>query len=92
MIPVDQARAIERAVTSISGVDSLHPGRFGEVALLYPGERVRGLKVNCDRLEVHLTVSASLLTSTLDVLADQVRVTAQDFTDLTVDVHINDIR
>ncbi|WP_293772894.1 hypothetical protein [uncultured Corynebacterium sp.] len=39
-----QAEAIAAAIADTPGVHSLSPGTFGEVALLFPGRKVPGLK------------------------------------------------
>ncbi|MDO5671173.1 MAG: hypothetical protein Q4G50_14375 [Corynebacterium sp.] len=50
------ADAVAADLRAIPGVADLHPGRYGEVALLYPRHRVTGLRHTPDRLEVHLVV------------------------------------
>lgn len=57
------ARSIVAAVTDLRGVAKLSPGRFGEVALLFPGERIRGIRRGTPRddthLELHVVVDVS---------------------------------
>lgn len=48
------ARAIAAAVSAVPSVAGLDSGRHGEIALLYPGERVPGLRWTGGRLEIHL--------------------------------------
>lgn len=60
-VPVEQAREIVAAVRATPGVADLSSGSFGEVALLYPGARVPGLRVSTigteePRLAVHVSV------------------------------------
>lgn len=50
---------IVQRVLSVPGVSSMHRGSFGEVALLFPGERVPGLRLADGRLEVHVVVKRS---------------------------------
>lgn len=47
----------------IPGVADLHPGRYGEVALLFPRHRVVGLRHTPEVLEVHLVVDLSDLSA-----------------------------
>lgn len=57
------ATSIAKAVTDLRGVAKLSPGRFGEVALLFPGERVHGIRrpspQNDTHLELHIVVDVS---------------------------------
>lgn len=60
-VPLEQAREIVAAVGATPGVADLSSGSFGEVALLYPGARVPGLRVSTigteePRLAVHVSV------------------------------------
>lgn len=60
-VPLEQAREIVAAVRATPGVADLSSGSFGEVALLYPGARVPGLRVSTigteePRLAVHVSV------------------------------------
>lgn len=48
------ARAVADAVLAVPTVDGFDSGRHGEVALLYPGLRVPGLRWAGGRLELHL--------------------------------------
>lgn len=52
-----EAEAISAAVLAVPSVDGFHPGHHGEVALLYPGLRVPGMRWTGNRLELHLRVS-----------------------------------
>lgn len=57
------AQSIVEAVTDLRGVAKLSPGRFGEVALLFPGERVHGIRrptpQDDTHLELHIVVDVS---------------------------------
>lgn len=54
-IEYPEAESIAERVRAVDGVADLYPGHFGEVALLFAGHRVAGLRVNRDdHLEVHV--------------------------------------
>ncbi|OFO20952.1 hypothetical protein HMPREF3056_09690 [Corynebacterium sp. HMSC056F09] len=57
------ATSIAESVTDLRGVAKLSPGRFGEVALLFPGERVHGIRrpspQDDTHLELHIVVDVS---------------------------------
>ncbi|MDO5032358.1 hypothetical protein [Corynebacterium sp.] len=55
-LSVADAHAIVEAVSALPGVASLYGGRFGEVAALYPGERVAGISRPNVRDDSHLSV------------------------------------
>lgn len=68
----------------IPGVADLHPGRYGEVALLYPRHRVVGLRHTPEVLEVHLVVDLSDLPAArplAEIAADVRGVVKQELTD-----------
>ena len=88
-VPLDVAEAIVSEVTSIHGVGDMHSGQFGEVALLYPGTRVRGLRLTDPRLEVHLVCDYAA-GEDLYRVAEKVRAAASQHVDLTVDVFFGD--
>lgn len=75
-IPREEAEELSARVQGVEGVAGLHAGAFGEASLLYPGARVKGLKLrgseNQERLEVHIVADLSHVES-LDELASQVR-------------------
>lgn len=48
------ARAIAAAISAVPSVAGLDSGHYGEIVLLYPGERVPGLRWTGGRLEIHL--------------------------------------
>ena len=62
-LTADTARAIAAAVVGLEGVAKLSPGRFGEVSLLFPGERINGISRPSPRddthLELHVVVDVS---------------------------------
>lgn len=57
------AHRIVDSVAAIQGVAKLHPGSFGEISLLYPGERIGGIKRPSPRddshIEVHLVIDVA---------------------------------
>lgn len=89
-VPVRRAAALTRALLTVDGVAALHPGQFGEVALLYPRGRVPGLRVtpgHGPRLEVHVVVDVDAYRRPLSGLAAAVRdVVTESGVDLPVDV------
>lgn len=86
----EDAEQLVRTVRALTGVADMHAGTFGEASLLYPGQRVRGLRLREDsRLEVHIVADLNAA-SDLHSLADDVRRTVHGATGLTVDVIIAD--
>ncbi|KQB84330.1 hypothetical protein [Corynebacterium oculi] len=86
----EDAERLAAALRSVPGVADLHAGAFGEASLLYPGKRVRGLRLREEsRLEVHLVADLDAA-SDLHRLAEEVRSTAQAATGFTVDVIVAD--
>ena len=79
-LTADTARAIAAAVVGLEGVAKLSPGRFGEVSLLFPGERIRGISRPSPRddthLELHVVVDVSAGVS-LAALGETVRDTVR---------------
>lgn len=65
----------------IPGVAGLHPGRFGEVALLYPRHRVVGLRHTPEVLEVHLVIDLSAARPLAEVAAEVRGVVTQELAD-----------
>ena len=57
---------------AVPGVAALHPGRFGEVALLYPRHRVIGLRCTPELIEVHVVVDLAAARPLAEV-AEEVR-------------------
>ena len=81
-LTADTARAIASAVVGFEGVAKLSPGRFGEVSLLFPGERIRGISRPSPRdythLELHVVVDVSAgvpLAALGETVRDSVRTT-----------------
>lgn len=92
-VPHEKAVAIVNALTSVPGVAGMHAGRFGEIALLFPGERVRGLRVDDGRLQVHVDVDLDQLglESDLHQFAGKLRDLVTQKTNLPVDVTVADV-
>ena len=88
-VPLEAAEAIVADVTSVTGVAGMHSGQFGEVALLYPGTRVQGLRLTDSRLEVHLVCDYAA-GEDLYRVAEKVRAAASQHVDLPVDVIFGD--
>ncbi|RSZ64487.1 hypothetical protein EAH68_04695 [Corynebacterium hylobatis] len=85
----DVADRVAAGIRAIPGVAGLHAGRFGEVALLYPRHRVRGLRVTPTVLEVHLVVDLAA-PRPLPEISAQVRAVVADFLETEVDVFFAD--
>ncbi|WPF66472.1 MULTISPECIES: hypothetical protein [unclassified Corynebacterium] len=86
----EDAEQLVQTVRAITGVADIHAGTFGEASLLYPGQRVRGLRLREDsRLEVHIVADLDAA-SDLHGLAENVRRTVHAATGFTVDVFIAD--
>ncbi len=89
----DTARRVEAAVLALPGVAGLSSGEFSEVALLYPGARVRGLRLSgsevVPRLEVHV-VADLRAAGNLYELSARVRAAAATYVSFPVDVIIAD--
>lgn len=94
-ITFEQARTIEASLSALEGVAGLWPGAFGQVALLYAGDRVPGLRlVDGRELEVYVIVDLIALGKHTDLRAfsERVRAVASAHTDLTVSVILADAR
>ena len=90
-LPYEEAEELVRTLCALPGVADLHAGTFGEASLLYPGKRVRGLRLReGNRVEVHLVADLSA-TSNLHNLAESVRRTVTTSTGLPTDVVIADV-
>lgn len=91
----DQAAALSEALLGVEGVDSLHAGRFGQIALIYSGDRYPGLwhpSPTEDKprgLEIHLVVTRDGLKN-LKGIADRARALASDYFAGAIDVIIAD--
>ena len=75
-LEVADARSIASKVKDVHGVAGLHAGRFGEVALLYPGERISGLRRVSGAGELHIEIHIAAGVNLHD-LASDIRVVAQ---------------
>ncbi|AKK10336.1 hypothetical protein [Corynebacterium uterequi] len=90
-IAYDTAHAIVKSVLAVPGVHDMYAGTFGEVSLLYPGERARGLRLGDDTLRVHVVADlASLGGAPLHELGERIRTAVAPLTDYAVDVIIAD--
>jgi hypothetical protein len=89
----DAARHVETAVLALPGVAGLSSGEFSEIALLYPGARVRGLRLSdpgvVPRLEVHVVVDLRAA-GNLHELSERVRAAAAAHVRFPVDVIVAD--
>lgn len=92
--PVERsvAEAVAASVVAVPGVSTLHAGQYGEIALLYPGARVPGLRLVDGHLEVHVVVDLHTLgTDTpLAKLAEKIRAAAGQHSPFPVDVVLAD--
>lgn len=84
-----EALSLVEDVLAVPGVSSMHRGQFGEIALLFPGQRVPGIRCSDERVEVH--VVAKRTAGDLHALADAIRARTTDHTAAPVDVFIGDI-
>ncbi|GAB3942626.1 hypothetical protein [Corynebacterium tapiri] len=91
-ITADLARSIADAVSGVNGVAELHGGPHGEVATLFPGQRVRGVRVVDERLQVHVVADLSAVPEghTLHEVSESVRRAAGSLTHLPVDIFVAD--
>ncbi len=94
ILSAEHAGKLAGAITSIPGITGLHEGDFGEVALLYPHRRVKGLRLvgmPAHTLEVHAIADLPALLSptapgNFSELADQVRAVVEKHLSIVVDV------
>lgn len=84
-----EAMNLVNDILAVPGVASMHRGQFGEIALLFPGQRVPGIRCSDERVEVHVVAKQDA--GNLHALADAIRSRAQTHTAATIDVHIGDI-
>ncbi|MCT1413420.1 hypothetical protein M3D57_07000 [Corynebacterium sanguinis] len=77
----ETGEALRDAALGVPGVADLSPGRFGEVALLLPGERIRGIRAaERDELfgaEIHIVFDVGSARPIAEV-ATEVRAAALD--------------
>ncbi|GAB3701150.1 hypothetical protein [Corynebacterium nasicanis] len=64
------AARIAAAVRAVPGVADLHAGRYGEVAMLYPRQRVSGLRRTAQALEVYVVVDLAAPRPLADIDAE----------------------
>ena len=69
----DLARAVADAVVDVPGVARLHPGTGVEVATLFPGGKVIGLRLSGEVVEVHLVADRVPLPPVADEAAAAAR-------------------
>ena len=70
MLSYDQAAALRDAISGVAGVAGFYRGRFGEIAWLFPGERIGGMRLLGDVLDIHLVADVSAKRNLFDVSAD----------------------
>lgn len=94
----NQANALVEEICSLDGIAGLDGGKFGEIAILFPGNKVRGLHVttpkdkkDTERLEVYVIVDGEKQPS-IEKLAFAVRKAASAYTDAPIDVIIADVK
>lgn len=93
-ITADTARLIATRVREIPGVAGLYRGHFGEAALLFPGDRVYGLRLQRRGEDYTLLVSLAVYYDpTLDLhqVGAQVEALAAQLSGLPTTVEIADI-
>ncbi len=76
--PAD-ATALADAVCALEGVHHLYPGHYGEIALLFPGHKIAGIKAYSPQDDSHLQVYVVVDTSAqpnLAQLGESIRTTA----------------
>lgn len=89
-----EATAVAAAVSAVPGVAGLSDGAYGEIALLYPGARVAGLRWADGRLEVHVAAAfgSADARSLYDVSADARAAATSVLGGVApIDVHIDDV-
>lgn len=89
-IPQDVADALAQQLAAVPGVAGLHPGQFGEVALLYPRHRVPGLQVKGATLSIHLILDLTAGRPLAEIAGEVRGLTAAVLPGLTADVHFSD--
>lgn len=92
-ISAEDAHRLRDAVVGVEGIIGLSSGFFGEVALLFAGDRVPGLRIHTEdgveRLSIHLIADASSQVPLTD-RADAVRQIAGGFVEFPIDVVFDD--
>jgi hypothetical protein len=84
----DLAEILAEAVLAVDGVESLHPGLFGEVGSYLPGRRVPGIRLHEHTTEVHVVLRWGVPAR---AIADAVRQAAARVRPGQVDVVIGDV-
>lgn len=92
-ISAEDAHRLCDAVVGVEGIIDLSSGLFGEVALLFAGDRVPGIRLHtqdgAERLSIHVIADASS-SIPLEDRAATVRQAAESYVDLPVDVVFDD--
>ena len=60
-VTAEEAQAIANQVLAVDGVSGMHSGNVGEVAMLFPGTRVVGLRIREGVLQVHVTADPDVV-------------------------------
>lgn len=80
---------VEQVVLTAPGVVSLHPGQWGKSGTYLPGGMFPGIRVDDDRLTLHVTVDLTApLSETVSALRDLV---AAECGYSRVDVYVEDV-
>ena len=66
------ARAVREAALATSGIHSMGTGRYSEAATYGAGEKVTGVVVNDDEIQVHV-IAAYPLSEPIPAIAENVR-------------------
>jgi len=85
---VETADAVAALVLAVPGVVGLHAGRFGEVATYLPGRRVTGVKLDDERLEVHVVLRFD---APLRAVAQQIHAVLAAVVPVPVQVFVEDL-
>lgn len=85
---VETADELAALVLAVPGVDSLHAGRFGEVATYLPGRRVTGVKIVEDRVEIHVVLRFE---AAITAVAQEIHAVVAAVVDVPVQVFVEDV-
>ena len=100
-VTAEEAQAIADQVLAVDGVSGMHSGNVGEVAMLFPGARVAGLRIREGALQVHVTADPEVVVldgkgaTGDDIFADlgnRIRDAIGTRWDGAIDVFVGDIR
>lgn len=91
-LPQEVAEQLAQTIQEIPGVAGLHSGRFGEIAQLYPGSRVAGLRTTDQGLEIHIIAAFGVQYQDLaQTIREAAYATGEIPSGATVDVYISDL-